>query len=416
MSTEFPEIKSEQKSKLPLRGNGRESLLEEVSFHPSSRLSRPFPLSIILLIQEYVSTDIISTFLSENADKIDMTYFFRLPSAPFSYLEAYLRASMSSVTLIGTTRYMIEAQRLSILRSNMNITVEAFNTWYRPFPFIHVNPYVPPEFVQSHYEDLGIANEDTLCLGWPMLVTMGSMTEEYAAAHMDKYIESAEGEHGIKFRDFISAWSHTRRIPLPILRQYVDSISWNTYCRSRFISMEFIEENIEKLSKDEWTELTINLSVPPSFLIQHADKINIESFITYREPTMEFIKTQNIVVTKSVIYENKNLPLEIVLERGGKTMWKSICRSKHVTEEVLRRPDAKIYWKALSANPHAPMRFIEENLHKVHWKYLCSNPNVPVSLIKKNLHRVNWSCLSDNESFWLRLAKEDLVEELLNIL
>lgn len=374
-----------------------------------SKLKSRMPLSIILLIQEYVSTDIISTFLSQNVSKIDMDFFRGVISAPFSYLESRLQCPESSAE-------EDESRALNLLYRNMNVTIEFFNKWWhkhsRFIPFIS---YIPPEFLEVHYDEL-VDDQKPLHDGWPLLVTAGGMKEEYAASHIEKYIKSAEQEQGAKFEDFITHRSFIRRIPLDILKKYIGYISWELYCRSSYVSMDFIEENIERLSTGAWNALTGNLKVPSSFLMKYHKNIDMTCFLRYREPTLEFIKLHDLVIANDVLYKNTNLPLELVIERRGRTMWKCICRSKHVTEEVLRRPDAKLHWKALSSNPRSPMKFIEENLNKVHWDLLSANPSVSVRIIKGNPHRVDWGYLSGNEPFWMRLAKEDLIEELLTLL
>lgn len=350
------------------------------------------------------------------------------PSAPPSYVEEKLK----DCTRCG-----------EFAASNTCISMEwMLRNWSTHGEILQCNPNVPEEI-------LGKVSP----ISWKALSRGGGVSDEFVMKNVCNYtrevfqVEWTMSEKLLTWKlpeNVVSKY----KIPNEVLLRWGESVLWDSYCKSRYVSVNvlrhLVEEDKERdqekkhLKEYAWKHLSCNRVVPIEFLLENEDKIDISWFMATHKVPLEFIKRKKVKDMYHIIESNPHLPLETCRDsldsKGNRKVYLLtmgiICKNVHVTYEILKEnedifkanpiPTADDYcirkcWYALSGNPHTPMKFLEEHPHIIDWIKFSSNPSIPTRMVKENLRHVNWMKLSANSGFWKRLSEEELREILLEV-
>jgi hypothetical protein len=223
------------------------------------------------------------------------------------------------------------------------------------------------------------------------------------------------------FTNLLSGRYYGKYLPLKIvelmqhIKNYKSYPNWGT---NVYITYEFLEKHIDKISRNDWYGLMCNKHIPEQFFREHIDKLSTYYYIStnsgistqFYEEHINYINWRGISINTGIpieffrkysykldwryLSENRNVPIEFLEEHSDKINWPHVfSQNKNITYSLCNRYKHLIRYDWISENKNIPLQFVEENLDKLDLGEL-SISRLPIKFFRKHLDKINWSNFS----------------------
>lgn len=169
-----------------------------------------------------------------------------------------------------------------------------------------------------------------------------------------------------------------------------------------------------------WTYISLNTSVPVSFLEEHVEKLSwvclmrnpiipmwfyekyVHHFYTFPDYSnhfkysWEFIQRNPQYFNLIDLSQCRNIPMNELEEREWD--WKYLCVNTSIPVWFFEKHIDKLDWTSLCKNTSIPIKFFERHIEYIHWTSLCMNPSIPAEFFEQHIDKLDWVNIVNNPS------------------
>lgn len=327
------------------------------------------PKVILHLIVEYADYDVITRFLEDHENYLSWEHLSGNPSIPYSFL-ARKQSSIDQYNLCTNPTAFYSPEAVEVLQRNIN----SISWWH-----VCANPSVPPSFFES--------NVKNLC--WLTLCSNPGVPLSFFQKNIDKV-------------DRGGYWINLCRnpgIPISFFEENEDKIDYCGISGNPSIGLDFFlgrtSQGVSRENKIDWFYLVGNPSIPMEFFRKNREKIKTWWRLS-----------ENPSLTPDFIEENIN---DVSIARSTAKLPLSFLE-KHIDR-------LESHWNILCRNPHVPISFLWKKKHDIDWHaVLRYSDHIDPNFIRENARTIDWKPLSENSLFFSKVAREELLTLLIEIL
>lgn len=182
------------------------------------------------------------------------------------------------------------------------------------------------------------------------------------------------------------------------------SLPWDidSICENPNIDISILETmlDVDRLSDENWKELSINMKISLDIFEKYINKWNYKFLSRNEKLNISIIeKYPDKCWDFAELSSHPGIKIQHVISLNKPWNWFDLSKNPNICIEIVKKyPSLPWKYNALSRNPSITIEDIENN-DKLPWnyKYVSLNPNLTIDFIEKNLYEIDWKLLVTNE-------------------